>query len=331
MRQLTQPENSAIQKKIWLSISTVSKKRVFLLIFVIVLSLLAAVRFFGIDRDFYQYRYFFDELSLPYEGRFEPGFVYFSFLVKWVRGSFTDLLFLVAIFSLAIKIHLILKLPHYLYWLIVYFLMLFPLHEMTQMRAAMAIGLGYLALHLSINSIKRVLPFSLFLLAATFQSSILILLPFFLSPRLFHRFDWRLLFSVMFLPIVCLYPFIEYLSYLNPLVLTALNSVVETEANPFSSLNISLVLILISGIFSAKKLPENKLPWLYVSAMGLGLWYGFMSIPVFAHRLLELTIFSYFFWIPYLPKRDRIFTMTLFFVLAIYMFTRSLFIDPLFS
>lgn len=326
-----QHQNVALQRRLWLFISIISKNRLLLFIFVLGFSLLAAVRFLGIDRDFYQYLYFFNDLSLPYDGRFESGFVYFSFIIKKLTRSFTVLLFFVAFFSLIVKLYLILKLPNFWYWLIIYFLMLFPLHEMTQMRAAMAIGLGYLALHLSINRVGRVLPFLLFLLAATFQSSILILLPFFLFPAFLARFDWRIFFSVVFLPVAFLYPSIEYLSYLNPMVLTALNSINEEKANPFSALNILLILIVIIGVSSAKKLPASKLPWLYLSSMGLGLWYGFMSIPVFAHRLLEITIFSYFFWIPYLPGKRRFFAMALFITLATYMFARALFIDRLFS
>ena len=195
----------------------------------------------------------------------------------------------------------------------------------------MAISLGYLALHLSLNRVGRVLPFLLFLLAATFQSSILILLPFFLFPAFLTRFDWRIFFAVTILPAAFLYPFADYLSYLNPLVLNALNSIAAISANPFSILNILLIFILLNGISSAKQLPLNKLPWLYLSAMGLGLWYGFMSIPIFSHRLLELTIFSYFFWLPYLPRKRRIFGMSLFLILATYMFGRAIFIDRLFS
>lgn len=320
-----------LQKKIWLFFASANRKNLILFFITAAFSVLAAHRFLGVDRDYYQYLYFFDYLSLPYDGRFEPGFVYFSFFVKKLTGSFTALLFFIAACSLTIKIYLILKLPNYWYWMTAYFLMLFPLHEMTQIRAAMAIGIGYLALHLSLDRKSRFLPFLFFILAATFQSSILILLPFFLFTSFLTRFDWRIFFIVILLPIATLHPIIEYLSYLNPLVTNALNSTIETKPNPISILNLLLILISAVGILSAKKLPPNKLPWLYLSAMGLGLWYGFMSIPIFAHRLLELTMFSYFFWIPYLPNKRRVFVMTLFFILVIYMFIRASFIDRLFS
>ena len=259
------------------------------------------------------------------------GFVYFAYSIKKFTDSFTIFLFSSAVLSLLFKISLIVRLPNYRYWLLVYFLLLFPIHEMTKMRVAMAIGLGYFALHLSFNKSGRKLPFVIFGTAAAFQYSVLIFLPFVIAPQILKRFKLRTVILILLLPSALLYISLEYLHLLNPLVKFMLSSDEEARANPFSSLNIFLISILIVGLSAGTKLPENKLPWLYISAMGLGLWYGFMSIPVFAHRLLELTILSYFFWIPYLSRKKRIITMSLFFILAVYMFVRNLYIDPIFS
>ena len=320
-----------MQRRPWLLDLTSLNKELFLFPLALFFSLLAALRLLGIDRDFDQYRIFFDDLSFPYDGRFELGFVYFSFVIKRSFGSFFALLFFVALLSLVVKFYLILKLPNSWYWLIVYLLVLFPLHEMTQMRVAIAIAFGYLALYLFTNRVGSVWPFLLLFIASMFQYSILILMPFFIFSKYVKYFDWRILLFLIFSPAILVFNSIEYASFLNPIIFWELNSIGEYSTNPFSILNISLISVVAIGISYANNFPASKLPWLYLSAMGLGLYYGLMEIPVFAHRLLELTIFSYFFWIPYLPKIRRYFAMTIFSVLATYIFAKSIIIDPLFS
>lgn len=294
------------------------------------LSILAAERILGVDRDYQSYLDFFEIVDWGYSGRFEPGFVIFNLIVKQVFGSFWSLLLLVALVSLLIKFYLISKLPHFLFWVVLYCLVLLPLHELTQLRAALAIGFVYLALYSAAIGVKRIVTLATVLIAASFHASILIMLPFVLLWPSLSRPSWLIFLGISVAPAAVLFVSIELLVYFNPLVMHLLDIAEQMQANPFSARNLILIAVLAIGAFSLRRLPAPVLPWYYISVMGLGLWYGLMSVPVFAHRLLEVTMFSYFFWVPYLPWRERYLAMLLLLLLAAYLFFYALYIDPLF-
>lgn len=306
------------------------KKSIIIFLLVVIFSTLASIRFIGIDRDFLAYSSFFDELSPSYNGRFELGFVYFSLVIKYLTDSFSVLLFFCAAIALFCKLYLILKLPNYWYWLLVYALILFPLHEMTQIRAAIAIGLSYLGLYFLNKKNGRIIPFALFFLAISFQYSILIFSPFFLFSKKLKNFNWMIVLAFIFFPALILHYSFEYINYFNPLVLSYYIDGNNDQFNIFSVRNIILISILAIGFFFVNRLPREDLPWLYISLMGLSISFGLLAVPVFAHRLLELTLLSYFFWIPSLPRKGKFLGMLLLLFLASYMFFRALFIDPLF-
>ena len=98
----------------------------------------------------------------------------------------------------------------------------------------------------------------------------------------------------------------------------------------FSSRNIIFSIILLIGLLNIKNIPKEKLKWMYVSIAGMGLWYGLLWLPVFAHRFLEVTIFSYLVWIPSLPRISRIISLGLLLVFSVYFLFRALFISPFF-
>ena len=286
---------------------------------------------FGIDRDYLQYRAFFESLSAEYDGRFEVGFVALTLLVKEMGFSFWALLFSSALISLTAKLYLITRLSNSTFWFFVYLLSLYPLHELTQVRVSIALGFGYLALYFSFNKRNgfKAIIFATF--SVLFHWTLLVFVPFILFVNVLRRRSLFVIGVVIFAPIIVIFSSLSALSYLNPQVGHMLATAGEMNANPFSSRNLIFLMLVFLGLININKLPVSAIPFLYLSIFGISFWYGMMSIPVFAHRIFELTIFSCFFWISELPKYSKIVAMALFAFLSVYLFINALYFDPLFG
>ena len=302
-----------------------------LTVFVILISIVAAMRLFGVDKDYFEYLYFFQEVDFGYSGRFEPGFVLFAIFLKEIFGDFGIFLFFVAIVSLSIKFYLLSRLPYFFYWVILYFAMFLFIHEMTQIRVALAIAFGYWALYSAYSGGRLLTRIILLIVAACFQFSILILIPFVVFWKSLSRPSAIFSLLIVLIPSGILLAAGDTLSSFNPMVVGILESAEMQEVNPFSLKNVFLLFIALIGFVSIKEIPSRSIPWYYLSLMGLGLWYGLMDIPVFAHRLLEIAMLSYFFWIPYLPPRQRLLAMAILFWLGVYLLIYSFFITPFFA
>lgn len=313
----------------------ISYRKLFLfslfLAFVASLSFFTAFRLFGIDRDYLQYKEFFDSLALEYDGRFELGFVVLSLLIKMAGMPFWVLLFVSAFISFLAKLYLIVRLPNWFFWIVVYLLALYPLHEMTQIRVSIALGFGYLAIYFStVQKFNfKVVVFSA--LAILFHWTLLTFIPFI---WFIDKFRKRSLFTiglVVFAPVIIISSSLGLLDYLNPQVSSMMAAADKMEANPFSSRNLIFGTLVILGLSNYNKFPPSVLPFFYVSVFGYSFWYGMISIPVFAHRIFELTLFSYFFWIPALPRYRRLFSMALIGVLSVYLVFNYFYLNPLFG
>lgn len=139
-----------------------------------------------------------------------------------------------------------------------------------------------------------------------------------------------LILSVALVPAVVISSSLVFLDLLNPQVTHMINTANDMQANPFSSRNLIFLTIIFIGLANINRIQADYLPWLYLSIFGISFWYGMMALPVFAHRIFELTLFSYFLWVPKLPKYNRAIAMTLLSVLSIYLFINALYLDPLF-
>ena len=115
----------------------------FILIISFIIALISGFRIFGIDRDYYDYLDYFDTLAGFVEPeksfRFKIGFELFTKLILTLSKNFNFYLFSIAFFSIIPKMFLMAK--HSRNLIIsncIYLLLIFPLHEMTQIRAAFA-------------------------------------------------------------------------------------------------------------------------------------------------------------------------------------------------
>ena len=98
-----------------------------------------------------------------------------------------------------------------------------------------------------------------------------------------------------------------------------------------TSRNLIFLTLVLTGLFNLQHISDQMLPWFCISVAGLVLWYSFMWLPVFAHRFLEITVFSYLVWVPSLPFRLRIPCLGLLLILAVYFISRMTFLNPMFT
>ena len=316
-----------------------SKNRLYLFTTVFFLSLLTSIRIFGVDRDYYNYEKFYEKISIGgYSSRFEPGFELVANLFKILAGldSFTLFLFFIAFVSLYLKFSILSNIRHYSLLILIYIMLILTLHEMMQIRIALATGIMYWALykstHFNIGFLKRVV---LIGAGVSMHYSVIILAPVILFDQIFYKHSRVLiaLFIAIIFP-VFINLTISIAADFLPMVrhyLMQIGEGINTDINLFSSRNIILSTILFIGLLNFKYIPKEKLLWLYVSIAGMGVWYAFLWLPVFANRFLEITIFAYLWWVPSLPKISRIISLSLLFVLAVYFLVRALFISPFFS
>lgn len=297
----------------------------------VLLAIFCMIKIFGIDRDYTRYIYFFEQISLADpDSRHGDGFDALTLAIKllWGAGSFDFWVFLVALASLLIKLSILSVHRSYLFLFCLYFLIIYPLHEMMQVKAGLASSLAYWGLFLATYSESGILSrLTLLGLSASVHISTLIFAPFILLKKYFLRPSHSLALTIGLVPPFVLNFLFEFLTLIIPaldLYLALLEKEEEVVINPFSSRNITLVTILLLGLWNLKSLPRKALPWFYLSLFGMGLWFGFMWIPVVAHRLLELTVFSYFVWSSYLPKAPRFIAYTGLTLFGLYFFVSAI-------
>jgi hypothetical protein len=222
--------------------------------------------------------------------------------------------------------------------MIIYILMLVPLQEMTQMRVGIATAIMFLGIyHSSIKDLKISQRLFYVILGLGFHQSTILLAPFILFSNQVKEFSLFKLLLGISLPALALYfvillaqnftetlYIIEY--YTRPEIIELLN-----KPNPLSSRSLTLIAILSIGLLNSRNLPREATPWFYVSIVGLGTFFGMMSIPVMAHRFLEMTLFANLMWVSYLPRLDRYICISLLLLFAIYSIYRTLFLSTMFG
>lgn len=137
---------------------------------------LASTRALGSGRDYLDYEFFFDSLSVDTnlgDFRFEPGFVYSAMVFKFILGAnYAEFVFFVVFVSLLIKLFILVRQENTFFALAFYGIAFYPLLEYTQVRLAIATALGFLAIELLIADRVR-LSFVTFLASCAFHYSML--------------------------------------------------------------------------------------------------------------------------------------------------------------
>lgn len=292
-------------------------------------SIAAGFQIFGESRDVNAYDDFYEQLGGYYDGRFEFLFVYLSRAIKWITGNLGFYIFSLSFIGLVLKLFVLSKFKFFNFSLLLYLLILFPLHELTQYRVSLALGFLYLGFYFSSINKHIYLRNCLFVLAFSTHYSTLAFLPFVVFwKKLGMNHPSKYLYIGAFLAALFAAPQIifEYASILNPSLL------VEHDQMPniFSSRNIVLFVVILFGFFKIKDIPKNIVPFFFISIYGFYLWGIFYNLPVFAHRLFEASFMSYIIWVTYMRRWVLVFSMSLMLVLACYLTYRNIYIEPLF-
>lgn len=306
-----------------------SKKILAIIFLSLILSVFSGLQFFGQSKDAEQYRLFFENIDSELLGRFEPLFQLATLYIKSGINNFSFYLFVLCITSLYLKFYVLKNFRNFKTSILLYLLILFPLHELTQIRVSLALSFIYLSLLFLYQKNDRSIRVALLFIAAIlFHYSTLIFFPIILFWR--HLKNRKPIFWVflgaLFLMLIKLY-IIEYSSILNPTLL----AVESTEANIFSSRNILLFLVLLIGAIRWKEIMVDLRPFWFISLYGFVLWGIFYDAPVFAHRFFEMTFFSYFIWTSTLRGASLWASRVLLVTLAIYQTYKNILVDPLFT
>jgi hypothetical protein len=126
-------------------------KFIVLALFALALSAASVFRWFGETADYerYQYSYNVLDFSSPLDTtRYEPGYVFSEWIFKYLlHADFSFFLFCYLAVALLMKVILFCRMTSSpVLTGIVYALLLYPLHEYTQIRAAMGLSVAYFAL-----------------------------------------------------------------------------------------------------------------------------------------------------------------------------------------
>ena len=270
-------------------------------------SVAAAYRWFGIGRDYLIYFYVYNNISgLGQLGAFhqEIGFLLTLWFCKtYLFLSINQVYLLLIVIALFLKFRLIMKYTSApILASIVYIAFLYPTHEYTQLRVALALGVAYTALDCYFEK-KYLLSVGLFIIAALFHASTLALAVgvgvVVTIEKLPPKQAAILLFTLMLVLIFA----VSRLSYLADIfhLMSGLNARADVYAQtnytyeaPTITSSSSILLIIIVGISPGflKCIKEERMKTLYLlSCFSILLYVLFLSVPVVAFRLRDLFVF----------------------------------------
>lgn len=267
-------------------------ENLFFFIFCCILILVAMFREEGVDRDYESYVYWFDNQR----DMVEWSFSIISDFIKKLGGGSIYIFIIYAILGVCTKVFAIKKMSAFpILSLVVYMGYLYPLQELTQIRAGVASGLILIAIYYKIN--KQIF-YSIFfvILATSFHYSSVVIVPIlFLNTQKFNKLFYTI-------AIVISYGGSAYLSLAIELIMDFLPPVIKwkimsyerdtgAELNIFNAwqlLRIGVAFILIWNIERIYKYSPYAKFLLKVYVIGICSFALFSFNPVFAVRVSDL-------------------------------------------
>lgn len=240
-------------------------------------------------------------------GRWEPGFWLIMNFLSSINADFIILLFLMATISIGIRLYAIEKLTH-IFWgsMVIYLSNFFILHDMIQMRCAVASGLMLICVYFKIK--KQLFRFILTsLIACLFHySSILIFPIWFISSKRSqpNLFLWLIPISYIIVSILHFHStsLFAQIPLVGPYISGYSVNFQQGEVNIFNALQLIRCTICILIWLNLKKMPKNdafiilmKIYSLAICCLPL-----FSDIYVIAYRVSEFYLLSEIIVIPYL-------------------------------
>ncbi|EJL72835.1 hypothetical protein PMI12_03746 [Variovorax sp. CF313] len=296
-----------------------SKSKALALLIGGIAALVAMLQPFGYSPDYIQYDYFFDQLRLDYlyqikESRFEFGFLHSSYLLTTI---FRDNIYVYGFF-----VFIAVGLKAYFggrfstrncawIFLAFYFFKFFPLHELTQLRAAMAASfLIVVFYYLSVERYWAALLFSL--IAVSFHNSAGLVLPFYLIPK-FALTRGRIVAVSLILYLGCYFASDYLVGFMADRIYvfeTYLNAGLESRRNAaFSPVFYPEFLMIILSFIFWSDLSEVMKKILAIEVFGFSIFYGFIDLGVVAvrgHELFSVLWLIFVAQFPFAKKNIRI-------------------------
>ena len=265
----------------------------------LILAWVAGTQFFGISKDYDQYLNFFDSVRssnsyFKITTRFEPAFTFLSYVLtrsfvsnSWIYGFFVFLALVLKAAGLIGKQN---DLKYFVIFFVFYLVRYFPLYELTQLRVAVSLSIVFFVYLQKTNDQRDWRDIGLLILAVLFHySSAVIFLIYFV--RKINRLHVVFAFFAVLAAGVALKQTVLAILPSFFIVFRVYNEVGfgEVKASLISStIAIDLFLIIIAFIFWEKNNHTMKVSILFL-AIGLAIYWGFMDLPLIAHRFKELT------------------------------------------
>ncbi len=264
----------------------------------IFLGLASGYRILGEGRDFQEYVFFYRSLQIYDDGdstRFEFAFFHLSKMFKFNLSENYYIYFsFVAFFSLFLKFLVFLRQKNVVATTLFYIIAWFPLHEYTQIRAAFAVSILFIATECLLT--RKWIPFLLLsALAGLFHTSALLVAGFLVG--VFFLAELRLSLAILLIAATTIVLTVvtalalDILSKFNPLIVYYAQNVGGNEVpNIFSAQNIASVLFLVSMLFSGTLVDRRVRVIFLLCCSAMAVFIGFHEIPTFAHRLKEMLL-----------------------------------------
>jgi hypothetical protein len=269
-------------------------------------SLAAGYSLIGVSLDYDSYKSFYtaiDKYSPVLSPRFEVGFVSLMKQSKtYLELSFPFFYALVAAIALSLKFRLLSKYTDApACAAIVYLMMLYPLHEYTQIRAALGIALAFTSIDAVFN--KRIfVAVLLAIMACLIHSSAAALIVIAMGAWRLSR--WAPVNTVALLTLTGVTaPFvvskiIGYVAAFNPILEQYLKQPgMFKTPNIFSVQNILFFCVIASSIVFQRPWQRRKDYFFFIlSALSLILLASLIEIPILARRISELLLLPFLFY-----------------------------------
>ncbi|WP_165362155.1 EpsG family protein [Qipengyuania thermophila] len=287
--------------------TAVMVRRLVLAALAVVLALAAGNRWLGWGRDYEEYYAAYNLISPSFlygASRFELGYE----IAAWVfavplSASFPTFYTVTAFVALAIKFALFERYLRYpLLAALIYILLFYPILEYTQIRASLAIALGYASIHF-VWQRRFVVAVLLAVAAFFFHSSTVILtslgLALMLLPGRVALIGAAAIGGVLLLAYsIGGQDLAQLFAQFNPLVFSYIDNANASESiNAFSVSNILFMLTIAAGFYF--RVPQSGAygrTFLLLSIGGIAALFVFRDSPVIALRFSELLLFSTLFY-----------------------------------
>jgi hypothetical protein len=296
----------------------------------LVLSVMASVRIFGEDMDFFSYETYYENIGDDNSKGYEPVFNFISTVIKAKGFEFRSFLFIISFISLFLKFFVFNKFKFPIYSILIYFFVFFPLHEMTQIRVAVGLSLVFLAFNFrGLN--KKSLSIITILLAIGAHYSMVFFFLFFLFFENFKKFSLAKFLVLILLPFIIKMFFLPYAELLGNVQDHVLNLHGYAPQNILSTRSILSFGLIFYFMYNFNKVDTNYRVWIYIWFFGYSFFLAFHSFPIISGRIFELAYISVIVVPANYNGKSVYKIMSAIGVISVYIFIKMVYLDPIFT